>query len=657
MLIRYGGGQVQYFENAQYRGYLSTVEGRAHFGLGSQSQVDTLQVIWPDGKTQTMFNVAIDQEITLDYQEASATSVPDINQELSPATLSPVLREVVMQRGVQFHQSERDVIDFNLQRTLPRKYSQLGPGLAVGDVNGDRQDDFYVGGPAGKVGTFFMQQANGSFQADSTRITILNPNHEETGVLLFDADGDGDLDLYAASGSYEFQNGSPELQDILYRNNGQGQFAADTMALPEMKTSTASVRAADYDQDGDLDLFVGGRVISGRYPMPPRSYLLNNQGGTFTDVTEQVSGLLTVGMITDALWTDVDTDGLMDLLLVGEWMPVTYFRNTGEGWENATANTGIAQHTGWWNSLTAGDFDADGDTDYLVGNLGLNTRYRASQQEPLRVYAKDFDENGSVDPVLVAYGRAEDGSRAPFPVHAKDDFTSQFLRVRRQFPTYEKYGLATIDDIFTGTELEEAAVLEANTMTSSYFENQGGGKFALTALPTEAQFAPVFGMLASDFNRDGHLDALLVGNDYNMEVFAGRHDAFTGVYLAGDGRGNFRVVPPAASGFFVDGDAKSMAEIQGADGIPLIAVTQNQDSLRLFAPYSNSAKASQNIRLQPTDAWAEITFASGKTQRQELYYGSTYLSQSSRTLVLGEEVASVVIYSFAGEQREVEKEL
>ena len=359
-------------------------------------------------------------------------------------------------------------------------------------------------------------------------------------------------------------------------------------------------------------------------------------------------------MVTDALWTDVDTDGRMDLLIVGEWMPVTFFKNTGQALENATAATGVANQTGWWNSLAAGDFDNDGDTDYLVGNEGLNTRYRASEEEPLRIYAKDFDANGSVDPVLVGYGQAEDGSRAAFPVHAKDDFVSQFLRVRRQFPTYEKYGLATIDDIFSPQELEDATQLEVTTLASSYLENLGNGKFSLTPLPVEAQFAPVFGMLTHDFNSDNQLDVLLVGNDYSTEVFNGRSDAFTGVYLMSDEQGHFRVVPIAESGFFVDGDAKGIAQLNGADGRSLVAVTQNQDSLLLFAPSATaSTEAEQTITLEPTDAWAEIEMTDGSQRRQEFYYGNTYLSQSSRLLVINEAVRSVVIYSFAGEKRVV----
>ena len=658
VMIRYGNGQTQYFENARYRGYLSTMENVAHFGLGEYATVDTLRVVWPDGKSQLLRDIAADQEITLNYAEAKTPSSPDINQELLPTTRPPRWQEVAAQRGIRFQPPEEDKIDFNVQRTLPHKLSQLGPGIAVGDVDGDGRDDFYVGGAAGEEGRFFIQQSDATFTADSTRLGSSDPSPEEMGVLLFDADGDGDRDLYTVSGSYEFSPDSPALQDRLYTNDGRGYFGLATNALPEMRSSGSCVRAADYDGDGDLDLFVGGRVVPGAYPMPATSYILANEGGVFTDVTAEMCPLLPdLGMVTDALWTDVDTDGLIDLLIVGEWMPITWLRNTGEGFEDATERTGIAQHTGWWNSLTAGDFDQDGDTDYLAGNVGLNTRYKASAEEPLRIYAKDFDANGSIDPVLVGYGRAEDGSRAAFPMHAKDDFVSQFLRVRRQFPTYESYGLATIDDIFSPEDLQNALVKKATTMASSYIENQGNGKFALTALPTEAQFAPVYGMLTNDFNQDGQLDVLLVGNDYSTDVFTGRYDAMTGVTLLGDGQGNFRVSPTAESGFFVDGDAKGVARIRGANDDPLVAVTQNRDSVLLFAPRAETLPAERTITLEPMDAWAELTLTDGTTRRQEFYYGSTYLSQSSRTLVLGEAVTSVAIYNFAGEKRVVGEDL
>ena len=654
ILIRYGEGKVQYVENVRYRGYLSTMEEQQHFGLGEYSAVDSLLIIWPDGKRQLLLGILANQTVTLAYSDAQEVSSQDINQEIIPsASARALFREAAENYGIQFEHQEQDMIDFNWQRTLPHKLTQNGPGIAVGDVNGDDLDDFYIAGSANQSGTLFLQTTDGVF---SLTIPKIDSASEELGVLLFDVDGDDDLDLYAVSGSYEFQSGSEELQDKLYRNDGQGQFTLDQTALPEMLTSGSCVKAADYDQDGDLDLFVGGRVIPGSYPIPPASYLLRNERGTFSNVTaDLVPELDSLGMVTDALWTDVDNDGLIDLLIVGEWMPITLFKNTGNGFENATTSTGIADKVGWWNSLTAGDFDSDGDIDYVAGNLGLNTSYRGTEEHPLSIYANDFDNNGSIDPVLVTYKKDEAGQLSPFPVHSKDDFTSQLLPIRQRFPSYEKYGLATISTVFSEGELSSGIAYHATHLASSYIENQGGGTFTITALPTEAQFAPLFGMLARDINQDGHLDILAVGNNYATEIATGRYDALNGLYLEGDGQGNFISQSLNESGWYVPGDAKGLAELRGGNGESVFLVTQNQDSLLVFAN-SSAKELNPVIQLQPMDSWAKVELANGTTVKQEFYYGSTYLSQATRRITLPSTAVSVIIYDFKGNSRTINLE-
>ncbi|MBA4167134.1 MAG: VCBS repeat-containing protein [Chitinophagaceae bacterium] len=358
--------------------------------------------------------------------------------------------------------------------------------------------------------------------------------------------------------------------------------------------------------------------------------------------------------MTDALWTDFDKDGKVDLVLTGEWMAITFLKNTGTAFVSVGNRGSIGQHLGWWNSLVAGDFDNDGDIDYVAGNLGLNSSYQATADEPMTLYAKDLDNNGSLDAMVFCYMQAEDGIMKPFPMHTKDDLVSQLVSIRKKYPTYKDYGLASMNDLWTDKDKENAIRKTANDLQTSYIENEGGGKFRIRPLPPEAQAAPVYGMMSEDVDGDGFLDLLLVGNDYGMEPYSGRHDAFNGLFLKGDGRGNFKSTSVAESGFFVRGDAKGLARIHGANKQDLIIATQNQDSLLIFAkPPGTDTATIKWIDLKPDDFCADIIFRDKKKRRVEFYYGSTYLSQSSRKFALERGMTEVMITNFKGNKRKV----
>jgi enediyne biosynthesis protein E4 len=397
-------------------------------------------------------------------------------------------------------------------------------------------------------------------------------------------------------------------------------------------------------------------VVPGSYPLPAASYLLRNDGGKFVDVTKEACPeFQTLGMVTDALWSDFNNDGKSDLIIAGEFMPVSIFANA-NGKFKKVESTGIEQRKGWWNSLSAGDFDNDGDIDYIAGNLGLNNNFQVQENLPLKIFAKDFDGNGSIDPVLACYMREsmDEDARKLYPIHFWDELNSQSPKFRNKFSRYKQYSKVTVDQVLTGEDLKDALIMDANWMASSYIENLGSNKFIMKALPVFSQSAPINGMVTSDVNGDGNLDVLMVGNDYGNEVFAGRYDAFTGLILIGDGKGSFQVMPSAKSGFYVPGDAKSLARLYGANGNELFIATQNKDSVEVFV--KKSFNNFQLLEVEPMASHADIFYQDGRKQKIEFYYGSGYLSQSSRKILLPRSFKEIVIYDYAGKSRKITPE-
>jgi len=643
-------GTTQYHDHSPYRGYQSTVEGIVHFGLGADSTADSLAVVWPDGTSQVRIDVKADQVLDMHYAPPSASADPGPDTDSTTKHRSMLFREVAAHRGLAHRHSETQSRATN--PLLPHQYSTNGPGIAVGDVDGNGLDDVFVGADRGRERVLFRQVDPGRFQKQTLSIKHRFTGasaYEDMGALLFDADGDGDQDLYVVSGSTVGPAGNPigTYQDRLYLNGGTGTFTRAEEALPNMPTSGSVVTAADYDRDGDLDLFVGGRVRPGKYPLPPRSYLLRNdsEGGRvqFTDVTKDVApDLAEVGLVSDALWTDYNGDGQVDLMIVGEWMPVTVFENdggfkNGEGqFSDVTGKVGLQETSGWWNSLAGGDFDRDGETEYVAGNLGLNTRYEASHSEPVRVHAKDFDENGRFDPILSQFREG-----TSYPAHGRRELVNRFRMMQKRFPSHRAYAGASLKELFRENELEGAYVARAVRFATSYLDRGEGGTFEVRSLPCRAQMAPVFGMQVADYTGDGLLDLLMVGNWYAPDVETGRADASIGALLRGDGTGHFAPVSYPESGFLVAGDAKGLAEVATGEGTPLTVATQNNDSLRTFV---STQRRGRSVRLRPLDRSATLTFADGSTRKEELYYGSTYLSQSSRVLWVPPGVKSVAIH-------------
>lgn len=574
-------GANQYFEMMPTRGFLSSVEPIILAGLDSVNIIDSVSVTWPDQTKQTLEKVGANQTLEIYQKDAS-----EISSSVTSNTSEKLFRRITGQSRTIYSHKENSFNEYDLQPLMPHMLTSQGPATAVADLNNDGLDDFYIGGAKYLSGALFIQDQSGSFNKKELQVFEQDKVYEDVDAAFFDANNDGALDLYVVSGGDEYSAQSNTYQDRLYLNDGNGQFLRISDAIPPMRENGSVVAPADFDGDGDIDLFVGTRSVPRNYGLTPNSYFLQNDGtGRFRDMTNQVAqNLRKAGMVTDATWQDIDGNGTPDLIITGEWMPVKVFLNIDGKLEEHTEASGLADTHGWWNTIAADDFDDDGDIDFLAGNVGLNSYFKASQEEPLKLYVKDFNGDGQIDPVL-AY---TDGDRE-FPVASRDELLSHLTYLRSRYKTYDAFAGQTMKQIFGDQITENIEIKRASVLSSSFLENKGDGTFELYELPKKVQFAPVFVIAKGDFDGNGVTDIVLGGNFFDVKPsLGGRYDASYGWHLKGMGEGSFEVSDLLGSGFVVKGEIRDIQLVSTIDNRLLIFVARNNDDLLLFETISET---------------------------------------------------------------------
>ncbi len=561
----------QYQQNMPTRGFMSSVEPWLTFGLGKSTTLDSVAVVWPDQKAEVRTALKPNQTLVFKQEEAKGSFA--LNAEKN------VLFENVTETTVlDYRHQENPYYDFTREPMMPFKVSTEGPAMAIADINGDGLDDMYLGGAKLQPGQIYLQQTGGTWQRMNETALRQDTLYEDVDAVFFDADNDKDLDLYVVSGGNEFFGEAPALLDRLYKNDGKGNFLHDRKALPAMYTNKSCVVPFDFDKDGDVDLFVGGRVTAYGYGKTPDSYLLINDGkGKFTDQTSALaSQLREVGMVTDATWSDYDGDGDADLLVVGDWMPVRVFEN--KSGKLSSKETTLDEATGFWQTIEKADLDGDGDEDFVVGNLGTNTKFRRGAGGKLRMYVGDFLNANKTDQLL-AYS-VED---IFYPVSLKDEIGKSIPYINQRFPSYQDFSGKPIERIFKSNELDAAELKEVNTFESVWIENKGGGDFAIHPLPFLAQASKVFAIDIADVNGDKKPDILLGGNFYNVSTYQGRYDASYGLVLENSGKGQWTTSLPTETGFLIDGEVRHIKPIRTSVGL-MYAVIRNNDTPLFFKP-------------------------------------------------------------------------